>query len=85
MKSTSITVRRAKEQRISAEALVDALTGSTSNLHPRHPLYSSNASPKLLEINPLFLKLPPDLLYRLFLPEDDFRVSMTYSRARFNP
>ena len=67
---------------IRAAAFVDALTGSRSNLHPRHRLNPPNALPKLLEFDLLVLKLPFDLLYRLLLPNGDLRVSLPLSIDR---
>ena len=69
---------------IRAAAFVDALTGSCSNLHPRHRLNSPNALPKLLEFDLLFLKLRFDLLHRLLLPNGDWRVSLPLSIDRLN-
>lgn len=62
---------------VCATAFADALTGSCSNLHPRHPLHSANTIPKL-KVDPLFLKFPFNLLYRLLLPGDDFKVSVSF-------
>ena len=47
---------------------VDALTRSSSNLHPRHILHPSNTLPKFLKCNTSLFKLRPNLLYRLLLP-----------------
>ena len=62
--------------------LSDALTRSCSNLHSRHPLYSSNAVPKLLKVDTLIFKFRLDLLYRLFLSVDGFRVSKSVPKDR---